>query len=428
MHNLFLESWHSSFRVMLVASYGLILSVIFLYMHLLSAPALFFVGVALLFSSIFIFSEKEQFLFIAFLIPNLFMYKYIEGPFAILGYFFIVLSLKYIFQHFYTIELNLFLALHFGICCLTCLYWSNFAILLSAIRFSLVFFLFYSLAKSTKEDEISLILDFFVFGAVVAIALGIIYRTNAGTLLNGFFAGIKCERNYFTAALSPVFSIILIQLMKKKNSLIKEVFYFISITMYFLCLILAASRTAAIALVFPCVIILSYFFMLKDDLLKIRNFLLIMFILLVGSLFLISQYGGSIDSFIERFSSNDMKTGNNRFVLWQYYFEQTISELTTFFIGHGVVFGQSREAEHNLVVECFNKTGLLGLLTLLGTFFYSVTKSIQSVQKLQVSAFMPLCAVVFCYMGISALHADQFSFLFILSLLVVRYCGNAGNT
>lgn len=265
-------------------------------------------------------------------------------------------------------------------------------------------------------------MKYYIIGAVVAIVLGIIYHLHLGDLYNGFFAGINYERNYFSAAISPTIAFVILLFVGEKSHLKQSLSLLVASIIYFICLLLCASRTAVIALIFPCALLLSYMplYTIKLDFLK--KITIIVSVILLVAYFLFNQYGDSLDHLVDRFGNENFKTGNGRFELWQLYYERNAKSILTLLIGSGTPeYGKDLYMEHNLIVQGFSKTGLLGLITYLGVYFHSFVNCVNRIRKIKIMNFTPIFMIFFCYLGVSAFHSNQFSCVFILSLLLAQY-------
>lgn len=138
-----LDKQQNGTRYSLVLFYGLLLSLVFLTLYLTSITAFFFIGLILFIFAIFLFSEKEQFLFIVFLIPNLYLFKYPGKPDAILGYYFVLVGIIYLYKFYFFLKFKPFLVFHFLICLITCTYWGDINLLIYVIKFTLFYYFFF---------------------------------------------------------------------------------------------------------------------------------------------------------------------------------------------------------------------------------------------------------------------------------------------
>ena len=130
-------------RMKRVSFFSLLVSFLFFFFNLWNVSVLFYLGLAGLLVSVFALSAKEMFLMISFLIPNLFMFKQIDSKTAILGYFFLLSSIKEIAINFKrNPKINVFLILHIAFVLLTCTINLDQSLLRGLIRFVFNFSLF----------------------------------------------------------------------------------------------------------------------------------------------------------------------------------------------------------------------------------------------------------------------------------------------
>ena len=411
-------------RFTFVISYAIVLSVLFLFIHLTSSAALFIVGVAFLFLSVFFFSEKEHFLIIACLIQNLFMFKQPDYQTAFLCYYITILSLKKLFNQFSFTKINFFLIAHFFVCLITCFYYEDSKLFIYTTKFILNFWFILSFSEVFQKKEIPLALKAYIIGCILAIAIGAIYSINKGILFIYPFTGIGCDRNYFTAAISPVLSCVIVLFMEQSFKFNRYIILIITTLFYFLCLILAASRTAIMSLLFPCSLLISYILLKRISFDILKKFSAFAIVFLFAALFMYVQYGDSIDYLIDRFNNDNFQSGNGRFDLWAYYLKKTTSQFTTLFIGHGIEYDLNMLAEHNLIIQGFYQTGLLGVATYIILFVYSILSFFKKYRTNFLMSYVVVFSFFFCYLSVNSYHSDQLSVLFVLSLLIVRYFHN----
>ena len=416
----------SVIRYPYVIAYGMVLSILFFVMHLYSIAPLAYLGCCMLAFTLFSFSEKEQFVFLTFLVPNLFMFKFLNSASAILGYFFVAVSFKYLFVHFHTVKINPCLIAVFGASLLTSMYWNDVNFFITSLRFVLNFFLFFSLGQLFEKKEIEKILVTYMFGTVVTVIMGIVYHVNAGNLYNGLFGGINCGRNYTMALVSPVFSIICLFFIERQVNVVMKLFLAITLFVCLICLILSASRTATIALMFPVVLFISYIFNAKINFKSIKNYVSFVFLFGCVIYFLLLQYVDSIDFLLDRFTKDDFEGGNGRFDLWKYYYECFTDSAVTMLIGNGWVYENNTLAEHNFFIQSLYQIGIIGTGSVCLLFFSTFLTFVKSIRSLAWRSLFPLFVIVFSYFGVSALFSDQLSFLVVFALLVVR-CFSSSN-
>ena len=416
------EKQQNNTRYLLVLFYGLFLSLVFLALYLTSITAFFFIGLILLFSAIFLFSEKEQFLFIVLLIPNLYLFKYPERPDAILGYYIVLVGAVYLYKFYSFLKFKPFLLFHFLVCLITSTYWGDFKLIISVVKFTVGFYFFSTISELFTKKEICTCINYYIIGSTIAIVLGIIYHLHLGDLYNGSFAGINCERNYFSAVISPTLAFIILLFMRMKLQLKQSIVMLVASVFYFICLLLCASRIAVIALIFPCILLLSYIPLYNIKIDSLKKIIIIASITLFISIFLFGQYGDAIEHLVDRFGNESFKTGSGRFDLWKFYYERNAESIVTLLIGSGIPeYGKNLFMEHNLIVQCFSQTGILGLITYFGAYFHSLINYVKKINHFHIMNFTPIFMILFCFLGISAFHSNQFSGVFILSLSLAYY-------
>ncbi len=377
-------------------------------------------GIFLLGISLFVFSESESFLIIAFLMPNLFMFKQLGSQSAILGYYFNILSIKFLIKNINKNHtFNWCFLLHALFALITSVFYSDYSIAMSLIRFCFNFSLFSYLAIyfEEKQDIIRIIKMYFV-GVIVAVVMGIIYESYFGTLYDGYFSGINSGRNYFGAIITPAITIAILLLLECKNNFFDTILYVITIFLCIVSIILSNSRTSVIGLLIPAALLLSYIFKTLVNMKRIKKILPLLILLLFLLIIAFNTYENSLTSLLLRFEEKDMSTGNNRFPLWQYYFEKTLKTPQSFLFGCSSRYSASHVA-HNTILQCFYQLGLCGTVTMIGIFI-SAFKKILRGRKTQFTTTFPLVAIIFPSLGINLLYADQLSFLIVLCALIMK--------
>lgn len=420
-NELIIPNSYQSIRLLFVLFWGIGVSILFLLLYLTSNSTFFYLGFFLLIPPLFLFSEKEIFCLISFLMPNLFMFKQIGNPSAFLGYYFMFVALKYFFFNFRKAPFDLLLLLHFIFCLITIVLYEDYNLLGICIRYVVNFYLFFVFALMLKKEEIDLVLSSYIVGVMVAIATAMIYHSVNGLLYNGLFGGINSGRNYFASAISPVFCIIILSFMESNPTLRKNILYSVALILYAISIFLSGSRTAVIALLFPITLLFLYLPKNRIDFNILKKYVLLVVLLLCVTFYVFSNYGDSIDYLFSRFGQDNIETGNHRTELWSYYYMRSTSSIFTFLWGNASFYDMNVYVEHNTFIQGLNQTGIMGILSFilvfLGSFFVLVKNEIHS---LKFKGFFPLFVVLFSYFGINAYHSDQFSFLVILSFLMIK--------
>lgn len=406
-------------RVKLIVAFSLLVSILFFFFNLTESAALFYVGLLALFSSIFLFSAKESFLLIAFLIPNLFMFKQIGSKAAILGYFFMAQSLKFFMESNRGIhKVHISFVAHILLACITCVLYSDSALALSMVRFAFNFSLFtYCATLFQQGDEIKQVLRMYFAGTIVAIAMGIIFNSYHDTLYNGFFSGVNSGRNYFGAVISPAITFVIIYFMEKRISVSDVCLYIATVVFCIISIILSRSRTSVLGLAIPAVLLIYYYVKSLTRINNLLKSLLLGVLIVVSAIYIYRNYYDAIMDLLARFEGEDVETGNNRFILWQYYFERSFQTPLAFVFGSGSN-SDIDVVEHNTILQCFYELGVFGIITMFGVLknaFTRVTKG----KKLHFAGICLLLSIGVPYSGINGLYADQLSFLFILCALII---------
>ena len=130
------------------------------------------------------------------------------------------------------------------------------------------------------------------------------------------------------------------------------------------------------------------------------------------------NYQDALFNLLARFGEDNVKTGNNRFDLWEYYIKQTLRSPISFMLGSGSI-NDNKLVEHNTVVQCIYQLGVIGFISLLGIIFKTFRK-ITKGYKLSIITIFPLLSVIIPYCGINGLYADQLSYLIVLCALIMR--------
>ena len=368
--------------------------------------------------SLFVISKKELFLLISFLIPNLFMFKQINSASAILGYFFSLANIIIAFPRFHRQpRMSLIFALHIFFILVTCVIYLDQKLLLSLIRFALNFSLFSHCAGLFSDsNEIRQVVKMYFAGVIVAILMGMAYCSYNGTLYNGYFAGINCDRNYFGAVIAPAVTIAVLYFLEKKVSFSETILFAATTVLCVISIVLSRSRTTTLSLVFP--VLLCFVYLIRSFWHFNKKVFPLILLLFIFVIILYNNFQDSLESLFARFSNKDMATGNHRFELWELYFSQIFESPITFLFGSGSTL-EGEYAEHNTIIQSIYQLGIVGAITLLIVLFYAFQKIIGK-GKMRFVSFFPLLSVTLLYCGISGLYADQLSYLIILGALIIK--------
>lgn len=405
-------------RMKRVVFFALVVSFLFFFFNMIGVSALFYIGLAGLLVSMLALSEKELFLLISFLMPNLFMFKQIGSESAILGYFFVLISIKTVIMNFQrTVRINLFFIVHIAFTLLTCTIYADQNLLIGLVRFVFNFSLFsYCASLFSRDREIKQVVKMYFAGIIIAVLMGIVFHSANGDLYNGLFAGVNSGRNYFGAVITPAITIIILYFLEKRVSFSETILYGLTMILCMISIVLSGSRTSVLSLAIP---ILLCLFCLIRSLWKFNKKLLPLIILLaVFGIVVYVNYQDALLNLLARFSEDDVKTGNNRFDLWEYYIKQTLRSPISFMLGSGSI-NDNKLVEHNTVVQCIYQLGVIGFISFLGIIlkaFRKITKG----YKLSIITIFPLLSVIIPYCGINGLYADQLSYLIVLCALIMR--------
>ena len=149
-----------------------------------------------------------------------------------------------------------------------------------------------------------------------------------------------------------------------------------------------------------------------------KKLLALIMLLAVLEIAVYINYQDALLNLSAHFGEDDVKTGNNRFDLWEYYIKQTLRSPISFMLGSGSI-NDNKFVEHNTVVQCIYQLGVMGFISLLGITlkaFRKITKG----YKLSIITIFPLLSVIIPYCGINGLYADQLSYLIVLCALIMR--------
>lgn len=398
--------------------FALLVSFLFFYYHLFEVSVLFYLALVGLLISVFVLSDKEMFLMISFLIPNLFMFKQLGSETALLGFFFVLVSIKEIILNFKRIaRIDLFLLLHIAFVLLTCILNEDRSLLNSLVRFVFNFSLFsYYATLFSPNGEIKQVVKMYFAGIITAVLMGIVFQSVRSNLYNGYFGGVNSGRNFFGAVISPTVTIAMLYFLEKRISLLETILYAATMILCIISIVLSHSRTSVLSLAIP-------FFMCLHCVVRSfwkfnKKFIPLLLLISIIGLIVYVNYHDAIFSLLARFGEDDVQTGNDRFVLWKYYIGQTFRNPVSFLFGSGSAVVHYA-VEHNTFIQCFYQLGAISTVTLLG-FIQQTFRRITQRNKIRLTASFPLLSVIFPYCGISALYSDQLSYLLVLSALIMK--------
>lgn len=399
---------------------SIFVSVLFFGLNYSGNSVYFYVGVLFFAIIAILFPLRDNLLVSAFCIPNLYMFKMIGSTDAILGYFFLLVSGKYIISQIpkKKVPVNGWFVLHIVFVLFTTIYYADTSLATRLLRFVFSFVLFSKIMVVFSTDkEMKSLVYMYILGVITAVVLGVLFHSSRGNLYNGLFAGVNSGRNYFEAVISPVITIVVLYILDEKINGKELIVYITAIFASLISLILSGSRTAVLCLAFPMLMIFMSAFRVK----RIRRFALLSCIIAAAVIYIYFNYTDSITSIVSRFSEGNISTGNRRFELWAYYLKESFSNVVVTLIGNGSLsasyaVGSVHLVAHNTIIESLHTIGLLGTIPLFFSFAYEWRISTNG--KVYFYSLFSLFVVVFSYFGINGLYADQLTFLLFLCLLI----------
>ena len=405
-------------RIQRVVFFSLLISFLFFFLNYIKVSILFYLGLAWLLLSVIALSEKEMFLMISFLMPNLFMFKWIGAETAILGYFFVLVGIKsFIKKYKHSVKVNLFLFLHICSVFLTCVLYMDTSLLTSLVRFVANFSLFsYYATLFSRNGEIKLVVKMYCAGIIIAILMGMVFYSAEGILYGGYFGGVNIGRNYFGAVVTPTITIVMMYILEKNISFREILLYGITLVLCMISVVLSLSRTSMLSFLLPA--LMCFLYILRSVRKFNKRLIPLLLLFSVIAIWVFTNYEDMVARILKRFEQDDLQTGNGRFVLWQFYLKRMARSPVSFLLGSGSALIYDA-AEHNTIVQSLHQVGALGSVTLLCVLKQSFRRITEDVQIRFLSIF-PLLSIIFPYCGINALYTDQLSYLLVLSALIMK--------
>jgi len=241
--------------------------------------------------------------------------------------------------------------------------------------------LFYGLtlyAFIKNKNDIKLLGFAFVFSAIILSIYLYVFKdfleiaVNHGNNERSFWV----DPNFFTTeiALGYIVSLLyLTKLVEVKNSFIIKTILYISLPLIFYAILISASRTGFILIVFItilCVLIS------KNK--HIHKFLFVIFLFLIVYILYENGYFSTI--IYRLLGSDDVKTGAGRTVIWKIFYQNFINlSFLHLIFGNGyenVVKIAGNRYLHNDLLGTLNNGGLLGVILYIGFFFRFIWQSI----------------------------------------------------
>lgn len=407
-----------------LAVYSIILLLIFTFYNIYQTNVLFLLGIGFIILAIIIFDVSDLFLLAAILAPNLMMIKKIGSSSAIFGYLLIIIFLKYILIKKLVFKIPLSFLVHVGIVTITIIYYGDTSLITSLLRTMIFFFMIYCMFKENEFSKLEYeekIIQYYIIGLVLSVVLGLVYyimmRQN---IFNGFFSGIRNDRNYFSALLASGIAITLLYIVYSRK---KSLLWLTSLLLMMVGGLLSASRTFILSMFFVAIGIILLFVQRKTSLKIFRVFLIVFCIA-----FLFRDYLSPIlSTVIERFSNDDISGGNGRSDAWKFYLDLTFSSLPRALIGNGsanmyIAQGMFDKAEHNTLVQSISTIGILGSCSLVWCYKCLYNLIVRIKQRNKIQYCIPLVCVIFTYCGISGLYSDGFNYAIFISFLIIDFC------
>lgn len=401
----------------LILPCSIFLMIIFLIYNVSTLSIFLITGLMFAVVAVLLFNYKDAFLLLTFLTPNLMMIKRFGSATAYVGYLFLILEIKYIFESCVkkrnlSLPVSLlFLTIN---CILTSVLYSEFALLPTLGRNFLFFIFVFNFFQYYREDSEFLknIIEFYIFGCATSVILGIVYC--GVDTFNGYFGGVRNDRNFFGSVMISGISLSILYLNKCRLN------YKVIISFIFMLLggLLSNSRTFIISFLFCSVLFL--WFGRKQNL---RVFFIIVCLCVILYIMFRSQFNYVVSNIIDRFKSDDVKSGNNRFDLWKFYIEYSLSSLKSFIFGNGqaIKFVKSKQikyVEHNSFIEGIFTYGYPTFVLVIA-FFVSFFKS-QKFKNLQFIDFIPIMAISLSYFTVSGFMSDNLNMAYVISIIAIN--------
>ena len=409
-----------------IVLYCLLISIIFFSYHITTYIAIWYVGIVILLSALLFLGIDKFFLILIFLYPNENVIKLIGINNSPLSYVCLIACCIYLLFKFNKInQIILFLSLIYLIFIgINSIFVQDVGLILSCFKLIMLIICFCSIWESNKFKAKAFV-DYYVFGVGVAIICGIVFNAIHGTLFSGGFGGIRNDRNYFNALVSPCITICLIYLINGKLKLKREKILYIVVTfLSLLSVILSGSRTCFIALIFPLMVIIFYIFKLK----KIKVLSFVIGALIIMAIIIVNVYGDALDFLLSRIVEENVKSGNGRFEIWAYYLDKWINSGTIgilFGLGNSSLTyysGEFSNVAHNTAIEYVYATGLLGTFSIFILITYCFITVAGSFRKIKFVNLLPLLNISFCYFGIDGLHSNALFIGLFVSFVVISHC------
>ncbi len=406
-----------------------VILIVFLMYNLTGLNVLFVAGCSILIVWCILGSDGNVFLTLLVLMPNVMMIKHLSSTLATVGYATLIYEWRYILKKTVqnrklsvTLETILFC---FSVC-FTFVFTQSFSYLSSAVRvisFALFSFLFFSEDKYKRKEYFDETIYCYSFGVACSVILGIIYWLAKGqNIFVGYFAGIRNDRNFFSATVSLGIAVSSLYYVTSTNKEYTRK-YPIVIVVLIIGGLLSCSRTFMVSLLFSIAIILKYSMSLQK---MKRMSVLIAFLAL--SVILVSKderIVQTVQNTILRFSADDMSGGNGRFYTWMIYLEDFSSSIWS------ILFGKGSEraiepmmsqfmATHNTFIQGLYCGGIFGILSYI-LLFFKIFRRMARYGKVKIIELFPIADLLLCRFFIASYMSDAFSFELLIAVIVAVY-------
>ena len=399
---------------------GIVFLIFFIY-NCAPSNTIFFLGIISFLFCLMILSFDQLFLVCVLLIPNINTIKFIDSDTAILGYFMLLVELKYIL--FKKFVFSPWIFIHTVSLLITVILYSEISLLISYIR-NFAFFIYICSIFKNEELFQSLkyqkeIIVYYLLGLSLNVVFGLMFWIiNGWDLLNGFFSGIRNGRNYFSSLVGHGMGLLLLFFFENKRKRSLCLFCF---CVLLLCGGLAGSRTFLISLIF----ILLEFLLLTVDRKHIGLGLIFSIIFFAIIIIFWDSIYPIFQRIIDRFTNETAEDGNGRFGLWQYYLQLTFSSGQRFLFGNGsslkyVDLGLVDAVEHNTLIQAISTVGVCGTITWIITFILLYEIIVSKKRKSKFLLWLPLLSGLCFYMSINAFYGNQFNMLMVVSFVAIN--------
>ena len=408
--------------------YALFILILFFIYNVNYNPLYIILGLATLVISLFLFKFNDLFLLSCILAPNLMMIKFIDSSLAIFGYFLVLIVIKgmLVGNKIKGIGVLIALTAHVFLVSVTSLLNNDPSLFGQLIRQSaiviLALLLVYQMNLTNFIDFGKKAILYYVYGCVINVILGILYyRLTNQNIKSGYFSGINNDRNYFSSMLTSGISILLLYILYNKKARAKLI---LMAVIMFSAGILSNSRNFILSCMFCLFILLTLLVKNINNKSFIYKSLLIFIAIII---FLGPLIADSFTSVINRFTNDDIATGNGRFVAWRFYIGLTCSSPLRILFGNGssnklVSLGFIDIVEHNTFIQALSTTGIFGCVSL-GVLLYAIFKLfVPEKGKLKLIDYIPLLCVTWAYMGINGLYSDNLNYAILLCFIELNYC------